>query len=124
RLVSTATPLVTAKTEDDFPAACYGPDGTLWVAYVSYTLEEEGRRVEAANLKEQPENFKAFYTPEFGDQLFVKFHKDGKWSDPVAVTDPNQDLVRCAVACDGDGVAHVLYSVNHKGRYDLCLRPV
>jgi hypothetical protein len=124
RLVSTASPLVTAKTEDDCPAACYGPDGTLWVAYVSYTLKEEGRRVEAANLKEQPENFKAFYTPEFGDQLFVKFHKDGKWSDPVAVTDPNQDLVRCAVACDGDGVAHVLYSVNHKGRYELCLRTV
>ncbi|HEY1376670.1 MAG TPA: hypothetical protein VGF55_07740, partial [Gemmataceae bacterium] len=38
RRVSAAAPVVTAKTEDDFPAACYGPDGTLWVAYVSYAL--------------------------------------------------------------------------------------
>src|SRR5262245_45037957 len=29
RLVSTATPVAVGKTEDDFPAACYGPDGTL-----------------------------------------------------------------------------------------------
>ena len=29
RLISTATPVATGKTEDDFPAACYGPDGTL-----------------------------------------------------------------------------------------------
>src|SRR5262249_62395369 len=34
RLVSTATPVVTAKTEDDFPAACYGPARTLLVADV------------------------------------------------------------------------------------------
>jgi hypothetical protein len=41
RLISTATPVITAKTEDDFPAACYGPDGTLWVAYISYTVKED-----------------------------------------------------------------------------------
>ena len=38
RLVSTATPVATEKTEDDFPAAAYGPDGALWLAYISYTL--------------------------------------------------------------------------------------
>src|SRR5262249_33768235 len=80
--------------------------------------------VEQKNFKEQPENFKALFTPEFGDQLFVKYHRDGKWSEPVAVTDPKQDLVRCAVACDGDGMVHVLYSINHEGQYDLCVRTV
>jgi hypothetical protein len=45
RRVSAATPVVTAKTEDDFPAAAYGPDGTLWVAYISYAVKDEGRRV-------------------------------------------------------------------------------
>src|SRR5262249_25413370 len=34
RLVSTAAPVETSKTEDDFPAACYAPDGALWVAYI------------------------------------------------------------------------------------------
>ena len=79
RLISTAAPVETGKTEDDFPAACYDPDGTLWVAYTSYTVKEESRRIEAPNLKEQPENFKAYYTPEFGDQLFVKSYKIYGW---------------------------------------------
>src|SRR5262249_25957161 len=41
RRLSVATPVATTKTEDDFPAAAYGPDGTLWVAYISYALKEE-----------------------------------------------------------------------------------
>src|SRR5439155_8194985 len=80
RRISTATPVVTAKTEDDFPAAAYGPDGTLWLAYISYTVRDESRRIEPPPLKEQPKDFKAYYTPEFGDQLFVKYYRGGKWS--------------------------------------------
>ncbi len=57
RLITTATPVVTAKTENDFPAACHGPDGTLWLAYIAYTLKDESRRAEAPNLKEQPKDF-------------------------------------------------------------------
>lgn len=122
RLVSTATPLVADKTEDDFPAACYGPDGTLWVAYISYTLKDEERRVEQKPLRAQPDNFKAFDRPEFGDQLWVKAFRNGRWGQPTAVTPPNQDLVRCAIACDGDGIVHVVYSANHQGHHDLCTR--
>jgi hypothetical protein len=103
RRVSTAAPLVTARTEDDFPAAAYGPDGTLWVAYISYTLKEESRRIEQGQLKEQPANFQALYTPDFGDQLFVKSRRGGRWSEPVAVTGPQEDLVRCAIAVEGNG---------------------
>src|SRR5262249_51338202 len=54
RLISTATPVVIGPTEDDFPAACYGPDGTLWVAYIGYHLKDESRRVEQQPLREQP----------------------------------------------------------------------
>src|SRR5213078_511590 len=103
RLITTAAPVETGKTEDDFPAACYGPDGTLWVAYISYTVKEESRRIEAPQLKEQPADFKAYNTPDFGDQLFVKSYKAGKWSEPIAVTKAKEDLCRCAVAADGDG---------------------
>lgn len=124
RLVSTATPVVTAKTEDDFPAACYGPEGTLWVAYISYTVKEDDRRIEAPSLKEQPKNFKSYYTPEFGDQLFVKSYKDGKWSDPIAVTGPSEDLMRCAIAADATGAVVVAYSANRKGNYDLHARAI
>ncbi len=64
RLITTATPLTSGKTEDDFPAAAYGPDGTLWLAYIRYHLRDENRRVEQKQLKEQPKDFKALYTPE------------------------------------------------------------
>jgi hypothetical protein len=116
RLVTTATPVVTAKTEDDFPAAAYGPDGTLWLAYVSYSVRDESRRIEQPNYKEQPKDFKDLYKPEFADQLFVKYYRDGKWSEPVAITGPHEDLVRCAVAVDNTGRATVVYSARRPGQ--------
>jgi hypothetical protein len=124
RLVTTAMPLTSGKTEDDFPAAAYGPDGTLWVAYISYKVRDENRRIEQSNLKEQPSDFKALYTPEFADQLFVKHYKDGKWSEPLVITGPKEDLMRCAIAVEKDGKVSVLYSANRKGKYDVYKRTI
>ena len=120
--VSTATPLVTAKTEDDFPAAAYGPDGTLWVAYISYTRkEDEDARRNIRQIKEQPADFKAYYTPEFGDQLFVKYYR-GRASGASRSPSPDaqEDLVRCAIAVAGDGTAWVAYCRQPPGE----LRPL
>lgn len=124
RLVTTATPIAAGKTEDDFPAAAYGPDGALWVAYVGYHVRDENRRIEQRPLREQPKDFKSLYTPEFADQVFVKSFKDGKWSEPIAVTDDRQDIVRCAVAVDGDGTVVVVYSAHRGSRHDLYARPI
>jgi len=124
RLVSTATPLAAGKTEDDFPAACYGPDGTLWVAWVGYHLKDEARRIEAVNLKEQPADFRAYHTPEFGDQVFAKCYRDGKWSQPIAVSGANEDIVRCAVAAEKDGTIWVAYSGNRNGKHRVFSRPI
>jgi hypothetical protein len=122
RLISTATPITQGKTEDDFPAACYGPDGTLWVAYVSYTLRDESRRIEQQPYKEQPESFKALYKPEFADQLFVKYFRGGKWSEPIAVTGPKESIARCAIAAEGNGDLLVAYSALRQGRQNLFAR--
>ena len=119
RLVTTAAPLTDDKTEDDFPAAAYGPDGTLWVAYIAYRDRDDSRRVEQKDYKEQPENFKALYTPEFADQLLVKYYREGKWSEPIAVTEGNEDLKKCAIAVQGDGAVRVIYSAHRKGRFDI-----
>jgi hypothetical protein len=124
RLVTTATPVVTAKTEDDFPAAAYGPDGTLWLAYISYTVRDETRRIEQPPFKEQPKDFRALYTPEFADQLFVKYYRDGKWSDPIAVTGAHEDLVRCAIGAEKDGAVWVAYSANRQGNHDIYARVI
>jgi hypothetical protein len=124
RLLTTTSTLVSDKNENDFPAAAYGPDGTLWVSYIAYTVKEESRRVEAPSLKEQPKDFKAYYTPEFGDQLFVKYYKAGKWSEPIAITEPNQDLMRCAVAVEGNGDVWVAYSANRNGKHNIYARSI
>lgn len=123
RLITTAAPVETGKTEDDFPAAAYGPDGTLWVAYISYTVREEERRIEAPALKKQPADFKSYYTPEPADQLFVKYYRGGKWSMPIAVTPPHQDLARCAIAADDRQIA-VVYSAQVGGNFDLYRRVI
>jgi hypothetical protein len=124
RLISTATPVALGKTEDDFPAACYGPDGTLWVAYISYTVRDDSRRIESPPYKEQPKNFKDLYTPEFGDQLWVKSYRGGKWSEPIAVTGPNQSLERCAIAAEGNGRVWVSYSAFRDGMHDVYWRSI
>jgi hypothetical protein len=124
RLVSTAMPIATGNTEDDFPAACYGPDGTLWVAWVAYHVLEDSRRIEARNFREQPKDFKAYYTPEFRDQIFAKSYRDGKWSEPIPVTGAREDIVRCAIASDAAGNVAVIYSTKRDGRYDLFARAV
>jgi hypothetical protein len=110
RLVSTATPVAVGQTEDDYPAACYGPDGTLWVAYVSYTVRDEGRRIEQQPYKEQPESFKSLYTPEFADQVVVRSYRGGKWSEPIAVTRPKESVARCAIGTEGNGKVWVFLS--------------
>jgi hypothetical protein len=124
RLITTATLLATDKTEDDFPAACYGPDGTLWVAYIAYTLKDESRRIEPKNLTEQPKTFQAYYRPEFGDQLFVKYYRDGKWSERIAVTGPQEDLVRCAITAKKDGSVHVACLAQRENSYCLLRRAI
>jgi hypothetical protein len=122
RRISTATPITTGKTEDDFPAAAYGPDGTLWVAYISYTVRDESRRIEQLSMKDQPKNFKSLYTPELADQLFVKYYREGKWSEPIAVTKPKESLARCAIAVEDNGEVWVAYSAFRKGQHHIYAR--
>src|SRR5262249_6468269 len=68
--------------------------------------------------------FKAYYTPEFGDQLFVKAYRNGKWSEPLAVTGAKEDLVGCAIGAEGNGRIWVVYSANRQGNYDLYARSI
>ena len=115
RLITTATPVAVGPTEDDMPVAAYGPDGTLWVAYVSYHVKEDERRVESPPLKEQPADFKKYYTPEGGDQVMLRAFKNGKWEEPIKVTDEKQSVVGCAVGVTDSGGFWVVYSAFRGG---------
>lgn len=124
RLVSAAQPVAATKLEEDHPAACYGPDGTLWVAYIAYKNRDDSRRIEAPSLKEQPQNFKGYFKPQYADQLFVKSLKKGQWCEPIAVTGAQEDLARCAIAATGQGDVWIVYSAQRKGNFDLYGRKI
>jgi hypothetical protein len=124
RLITTAGAVAIEPQEEDFPAAAHGPDGTLWVAYISYKHRDETRRIEKLPIKEAPKDFKAYWKPEFGDQLLVKSYKNGKWSAPLAVTGAKEDLARCAVSATAQGDVWVVYSAQRQGNFDLYARKI
>src|SRR5262249_2515759 len=51
----------------------------------------------------------------FRDQLFVKPYRDGKWGEPIPMTGAAEDLVRCAIAAEGDGSVWVAYAAHRGG---------
>jgi hypothetical protein len=122
RRVSGTVALSGGQTEDDFPAAAYGPDGTLWLAYVTYMVRDEARRVEATPLPSQPAEFKALDRPGFSDQLVVRYYRDKRWSAPLEVTGYREDLLGCAVAAEADGTVWVVYGANRGGTPGLYAR--
>jgi hypothetical protein len=122
RLVSTAFAITGGQTEDDFPAAAYGPDGTLWVAYVSYTVRHNDRRIEQNQFKEQPGDFNALYMPEYADQVWVKSYRGNQWSEPIAVTGPKESIARCAIAVEGNGTVWAIYSAHRNGKQTVLAR--
>lgn len=109
RLVSTALPLVTQSTEDDFPAACYTPDGSLWVAWQAYRLRDEQRRIRQPRLDRIPEDFSFLHKPGYSDQLLIKCFRNGRWTQPMAVTNAQQDLLGCALTAAGNQTVMVHY---------------
>ena len=52
RMANTAT-IVSAPTEDDYPAAALGPDGRLYVAYVAFTHGQDFQKRLAARRAQQ-----------------------------------------------------------------------
>jgi hypothetical protein len=124
RLVTTTTAVTQGQTEDYWPAACYGPDGTLWLAYVSYSNRDTSRRGAAPLYHEQPKSFRSLYQPGFADQVLVRPLRDGRWGEPIAVTGPHESVARCAVAAAGDGTVWVAYSAFRQGNQRAFARPL
>ena len=125
RMASSAVRLAeNPRASDDFPAAAYGPDGTLWVAYIRYHETEPERRIEPPKLEKQPANFKRYYTPEFREQVLIQTYRDKKWSNPVPLQAAMEDIARVAITCDAKGTAWVAYAAQRDGNFDVYARPV
>ncbi|MCX7012894.1 MAG: hypothetical protein NTW86_10120, partial [Candidatus Sumerlaeota bacterium] len=112
--------IVSAPTEDDCPAAAYGKDGKLYVAYQSFTHGKDFAR--AMQLDESMKDFSVLAEPTGGDQIFLIRLDGAKWSAPMEVTPPKQDVYRLAMAADGAGKVWVAWSANVGENWDICAR--
>ncbi len=126
--VANAVTILSAPTEDDFPAAAFGPDGKLYVAYVAFTHGKDFRRRPA--IPEPPKDFAFLAQPAGGDQVLL-LRLDGdpsagsgqaKWTGPLPVTPPGQDVYRTALAIDGKGKAWIFWTAKQGGAWDLYAR--
>ena len=117
RRLPAATRFAAAASDNDYPAAARGPDGTVWVAYVAYQRGGEPDMEAAARG-----DFRTFVPKGNGDQIrLVKF--DGKqWSAPLPVTEPLLDLWKPTVAVGGAGKVWVAWSQNVGGNWDIYRR--
>ncbi len=127
--VPVAREIAVTTEDEDYPAVTTAKDGTTYLAYVSFKhgKDFQGARerpatpesgpVSGANMTtpikhlDKPEDFDYLAEPTGGEQLFLRVgHKDGSWSDPIAVTNRKQEVYRPAIAVDGKGRVWVFYS--------------
>ncbi|MBM3892736.1 MAG: hypothetical protein FJ388_26760, partial [Verrucomicrobia bacterium] len=115
--VASGVQLTKDRADDDFPAAAVANDGTIYLAYISFTpgLDRDKR---ARALDAEIKDFSELAKPAGGDQLWLRTMKNGRWTEPVAVTAGKGDLFKCAVAVDGGGCAWVFWSENKDGNFD------
>lgn len=119
RRTTVTAPLFPGPTQDDFPAAAYAPDGTLWLAFVRYALRVPKRAESVLYVAEEPERFDDLFHPEGSDQLVLTPLRDGEWSSPIVLTSAAETIAACALAVDGDGVVTVVYSRQEDLDFDL-----
>ncbi len=119
----TASTLAIANTptDDDHPALAAAADGSLALAFVSFTAGLDRDQRARAYTKE-PSDLSFLKTPAGGDQVWLRFQRDGAWSEAIAMTDPGQDVYKCAVAMDAAGAAWVIWSAAHDHNFDIWAR--
>jgi hypothetical protein len=108
--------------EQDHPAIAQNGD-TVYVAYVEFKHGDraaEGRK----KFDAPPKNFDFLARPAGGDQvLLVRYSKSSRtWSAPVAVSAAAQNIMRTAVAVDGQKRVWVLWSAFKSGNFDIYAR--
>ena len=106
--IGPSSQIVNQPTAEDTPAAATAADGTTYATYLAFTPGPDAAKLR--QLEAAPEQFDNWSEPTGGDQLLLVARRDGKWGDPVPVTDPGLDLYRPAVAVGGDGTPWVFWS--------------
>jgi hypothetical protein len=111
--------LTDSTDEQDYPAMAQSDD-MVYLSYVQFVhanRDLEGLRP----LTEAPANFDYLARPAGGDQVFLMTYSKSKrtWSEPVAVSAARQDVMRTAVAVDGQKRVWVVWSAQQNGNFDI-----
>ncbi len=117
--VPTMARLTDSTDEQDFPAIAQSNDN-VYLSYVEFVHSDRSREG-MRPMQEAPANFDEWARPVGGDQVFLMTYSKGQrtWSAPVAVSAPKQDILRTAVAVDGQKRVWVFWSANHNGNFDI-----
>jgi len=119
-------------TDHDYPSAAAAKDGTVYVAYVSFTPGLD-RNERSRNWDSEPVDLGFLTKAPGGDQLLVRVIKGGASGDELVVTEKGCDIYKCAVAVAGDGTAWIFWSQNKKyqpfpnnpiANFDIWARPL
>ncbi len=95
--VPALTELTSGPDVEDYPSAAEAKDGTLWIAYQTWT-------------------------PAAGGRIFVRRLRAGTWSEPEALTRSGGDYFRTAIAQDAAGRIWVVWSAQQDRNFDLYAR--
>jgi hypothetical protein len=111
--------LTPSQEDEDFPAIAQSGDD-VWSTYVEFTHGDREFEM-TGQLPKPPEDFKFLTRPVGGDQVFLRhFSKStSTWEPPIAVSDKGLDIMRAAVAMDGQKRVWVIWSANKNGNFDL-----
>lgn len=128
--VPASSAIADGMPDEDYPAIAAGMDGTVYVAYLSFTRGKDfqGARERPATAEsgpntgplqqgeirkiEKPEDFEYLRQPTGGEVIYLRTYRNGAWGKPVAVTDGKHEYYRPAVAVDGAGKVWVFYSAH------------
>ncbi len=114
--------LTSSAEEEDFPSMAQSGDDV----YLAYTRFVHGDRTlaQTQGTKQVITDFAFLARPTGGDQvLFLHYSKSQRlWTGPFPVTGTGEDLMRVAVAVDGQGRAWIFYSAQRAGNFDIYAR--
>jgi hypothetical protein len=113
-------------TEDDYPVAAKGADGSIWLAYVEYHagsggLESSGRQPKA-KVAPTEKDFDRLVPKDNGDRIRLRRFDGKSWQAPLDVTGARLDVWRPTIAIDGKGVIWVAWAQQVDGDWDIYRR--
>jgi hypothetical protein len=122
--------LTSSIEEEDFPSMARSGDD-VWLAYVRFVHGDRSLQL-TGSIKEPPpawvtnNDFAFLARPTGMDQVFAMHYSVSSrtWTGPFPITAASEDVVRTAVAVDGQNRAWVFYSTQRTGNFDLYAKSI